>query len=569
MTEKELNHYLQQYYPKESTSCEWKEFKNLKHFVKGHEGEDIISYVSAIANMKGGHLVIGVQDETLEITGIKEFYYNTPENIVLKILGQTPNLSSEGFYVEPFTTSDTDKTVWVFHIPKHQPRKPVLAHNKPWQRVENSLVRMRPEREQAILNEPLFNIDDWSAEICPEASIADLSDEAIVKARENYKNKFPEQAVDVEQWDDIKFLNKAKITKHGKITKTAIVLLGKPEAEHFINPAQAKIRWILKDKDNIEKDYTVLSCPFLLNAEEIYHKVRKVKYRYMRDGSLFPDEVEQYEPYVIREAINNCIAHQDYRLGGYINVVENEDGYLIFSNMGSFIPGSVEQVIKEDAPEEHYRNPFLATAMFNLKMVDTIGSGIKRMFNYQRQRLFPLPDYQLTGNKVVVKIIGKVLDIEYARVLAQIPSLSLEEIMMLDKVQKKVELNESEIKLLRNKKLIEGRKPNFYITGTLAKITGDKATYIKNRAFDKGHYKKLIINFINKYKKASRTDIDNLLIDKLSDVLTPEQKRNKIRNLLYEMSKKDGTIYNASISTGNPEWMIAGNNDFKIDKDKD
>jgi ATP-dependent DNA helicase RecG len=562
MTEKELKQYLQTHFPKESTSCEWKEFRNLKHFVKGHEGEDIISYVSAIANMEGGHLVIGVEDNTLRITGIEDFHNYTSENIVLKILEQTPNLSSEGFYVEPFTTTDTSKTVWVFHIPKHQPRKPVLAHNKPWQRVENSLVRMRPEREQAILNEPLAVIDDWSAEICKKATLASLSETAIAKARENYKNKFPEQAIDVDSWNDITFLNKAKITKRGKITNAAIVLLGKPESEHFINPAIAKIRWILKDKDNIEKDYSVLSCPFLLNAEEIYNKIRKVKYRYMRDGSLFPEEIDQYEPYVIREAINNCIAHQDYRLGGYINVVENEDGYLTFSNLGSFIPGSIERVIREDAPEEHYRNPFLAAAMFNLKMVDTIGSGIKRMFNYQRQRFFPMPDYKLKGNKVVVNVIGKVLDVEYSRVLAQIPSLSLEEIIMLDKVQKKVDITDWEIKWLRGKKLIEGRKPNFYISGIVAKVTGHKATYIKNRAFDKGYYKKMIIDFIHKYKKASRNDIDNLLIDKISDVLTDAQKRNKIRNLLYEMSKKDGTIYNASTSTANPEWMILNNDKF-------
>ena len=258
----------------------------------------------------------------------------------------------------------------------------------------------------------------------------------------------------------------------------------------------------------------------------------------MRDGSLFPEEIDQYEPYVIREAINNCIAHQDYRLGGHINVVENEDGYLTFSNLGNFIPGTVERVISEDAPEEHYRNPFLATAMLNLKMVDTIGSGIKRMFNYQRQRFFPMPDYQLTENKVVVKVTGKVLDLEYARVLAQIPSLSLEEIMMLDKVQKKMELNEAEIKRLRDKKLIEGRKPNFFISFSIAKETGQKAVYIKNRAFDKDYYKRLIIDFIKKYNKASRNDIDNLLIDKISDVLTDVQKRNKIRNLLYEMSKR-------------------------------
>jgi ATP-dependent DNA helicase RecG len=553
MTEKDLKQYLQHHYPKESTSCEWKEFKNLKHFVKGHEGEDIISYVSAIANMEGGHLVIGVQDGTLDITGIKNFHIYTPENIILKILEQTPNLSSEGFYVEPFTTSDTGKTVWVLHIPKHQPRKPVLAHNKPWQRVENSLVRMRPEREQTILNEPLSNIDDWSAEICQGASIADLSAEAIAKARENYKNKFPEHAAEVEQWDNIKFLNKAKITKRGKITNAALVLLGKPEAEHYINPAQAKIRWILKDKDNIEKDYTVLSCPFLLNAEEIYHKIRKVKYRYMRDGSLFPDEVDQYEPYVIREAINNCIAHQDYRLGGYINVVENEDGFLTFSNLGSFIPGSVEHVIKEDAPEEHYRNPFLATAMFNLKMVDTIGSGIKRMFNYQRQRLFPMPDYQLTGNKVVVKIIGKVLNIDYTRVLAQIPSLTLEEIMMLDKVQKKVELTDYEIKRLREKKLIEGRKPNFFISVKIAKATGQKAAYSRNKGFSKKYYHDLILKAIREHNSLSRKDIDDLIWDKLPDIYSDKQKKIKINNLIAELSRK-GRIRNEG-SDNRPVWV--------------
>ncbi|MDO8952847.1 MAG: putative DNA binding domain-containing protein [Draconibacterium sp.] len=541
MTEKELKHYLQTHFPRESTSCEWKEFRNLKHFVKGHEGEDIISYVSAIANMEGGQLVIGVEDNTLNITGIEDFHNYTSENIVLKILEQTPNLSSEGFYIEPFTTTDTSKTVWVFHIPKHQPRKPVLAHNKPWQRVENSLVRIRPEREQAILNEPLAIVDDWSAEICKEASIASLSETAIAKARENYKNKFPEQAADVDVWDDITFLNKAKITKRGKITNAAIVLLGKSESEHYINPAIAKIRWILKDKDNIEKDYTVLPCPFLLNAEEIYNKIRKVKYRYMREGSLFPEEIDQYEPYVIREAINNCIAHQDYRLGGYINVVENEDGYLTFSNLGSFIPGSIERVIREDAPEEHYRNPFLAAAMFNLKMVDTIGSGIKRMFNYQRQRFFPMPDYQFTNNKVVVKVTGKVLDLQYSRVLAQIPSLTLNEIMMLDKVQKKLSLTDWEINRLREKKLIEGRKPNFFISVTVAKVTGHKATYIRNKAFDDAHYKDMITSYLKKFTKGKRNEIENLIIPKLSEVLDEKQKKDKVKNILQTM-RKDNII---------------------------
>ncbi len=553
MNEFELEKYLASMYPKESPSCEWKEFRNLKHFVKGHEGEDIISYISAIANMEGGHLIIGIEDKSMKITGIENFHNYTPENIVLKILDQTPNLNSEGFYVEELNTTDTSKTVWVFHIPKHLPRKPVLAHNKPWQRVQDSLVRMRSEREQAILNEPIGKIEDWSAEICPAATLADLSGDAIAKARQNYKDKFPDQAAEVDQWEDATFLNKAKLTKRGKITRTAILLLGKPEAEHFINPAIAKIRWILKDKDNNEKDYTILSCPFLLSAEEIYNKIRKIKYRYMRNDSLFPDEIGQYEPFVIREAINNCIAHQDYGLSGYINVIENEDGYLTFSNLGSFIPGNIERVIREDAPEEHYRNPFLVSAMFNLKMVDTIGSGIRRMFNFQRQRFFPMPEYNFKGSKVTVTIIGKVLDIEYARVLAQIPSLSLVEIMMLDKVQKKQELSDSEIKTLREKKLIEGRKPNFYISAAVAKATGQKASYSKNKGFDKKYYLDMILKAVREHGSLSRRDIDELILDKLPDIYDSKQKKVKINNLISELSR-NGQIINKG-SDRHPVWV--------------
>lgn len=553
MIENELQQYLRTHFPKESPSCEWKEFRNLKHFVKGHEGDDIISYISAIANMEGGHLVIGVKDNTLDITGIEDLYNYTPENIVLKILEQTPNLSSEGFYVESLTSTDTSKIVWVFHIPRHQPRRPVLAHNKPWQRVEDSLVRIRSEREQAILNEPLTNIDDWSAEICSEAKIDALSGEAILKARENYKNKFPEQVPEVDQWDDITFLNKAKLTIRGQITRTAILLLGKPESEHYINPSIAKIRWILKDKDNIEKDYTILSCPFLLNADEIYNKIRKIKYRYMRDGTLFPDEIDQYEPFTIREAINNSIAHQDYSLGGYINVVESENGFLTFSNLGSFIPGNIERVIRENAPEEHYRNPFLVSAMFNLKMVDTIGSGIRRMFNFQRQRFFPMPDYQLSENKVTVSIIGKVLDIDYARILAQIPSLTLLEIMLLDKVQKKEQLTDSEIKRLREKKLIEGRKSNLYISVTLAKAVGQKAAYSKNRGFNKEYYLDFIVKAVKEHGSVSRKDIDDLIWDKLPDMYDNKQKKVKINNLITELSRK-GKIKNTG-NDRNPIWV--------------
>ncbi len=270
----------------------------------------------------------------------------------------------------------------------------------------------------------------WSAQICEGATIDDLDPTAIANARQNYREKFQDKAPEVYIWDDPMFLNKAKITIQGKITRTAIILLGKDESEHFLSPSVAKITWVLKDGNNIEKDYEHFGPPFLINVESVYAKIRNLRYRYLLDSSLFPTEVTKYEPWVIREVLNNCIAHQDYELRGRINVVEYPDE-LIFTNLGSFIPGSVEKVIEQDAPPERYRNPFLANAMVNLNMIDTQGGGIKKMFLMQRSRYFPMPDYDLRDpKKVKVKIIGKVIDEKYTRLLVNKTDLSLKTVVL-------------------------------------------------------------------------------------------------------------------------------------------
>lgn len=263
----------------------------------------------------------------------------------------------------------------------------------------------------------------------------------MTKARVLYKRKNQHLEAQVDAWSDEEFLNKAKITIKGRITNAAILLLGKPESVHFISPAVSKISWILKSKDGTELDYKHFTSPLILSVDELYSKIRNLRYRYMQEGSLFPEEVDTYDPYVIREALNNCIAHQDYRLGGRINVIENENGSLIFTNLGSFLPLTIENVISADAPAAIYRNNFLSDAMVNLSMIDTIGSGIKSMFISQKNKYFPLPDYDLAENKVQVTIIGKILNLSYTRKLAQMPDLDLNIIVLLDKVLQPMKLN--------------------------------------------------------------------------------------------------------------------------------
>jgi ATP-dependent DNA helicase RecG len=427
--------------------------------------------------------------------------------------------------------------VWVISIPKHNPREPVHAHNEMWQRMGEVIVRMKDERRQTILSE-VYASEDWTAAVVEGATIDDLDDDAVRKARVEYKKRNPKYADEMENWDEVVFLNKAGFTKKGRLTRAAIILLGKPESERLLdNIADIKIRWLLKTVEGRDKAVEIFSCPFIVAVDAVYSKIRNLNYVYinLKKGSIFPEETLRYEPFNIREALNNCIAHQDYSKGAMINVVEIEDERLIFSNYGSFITGNVEKVVTDDCPEEQYRNPFLVACMRNVNMVETQGGGIRKMFNNQKKRLFPMPDYDFSGNKVRVTLTGKVIDPEFADILTKNPNLSLTDIILLDKVQKKLALTETEARRLRALRFIEGRKPNYYLSAKVVQPTGDaelKAQYIKNRGIEEALLKERTLEYIRRYKRATKKDVTSLLLKYLSDVLTERQKKAKIQNLL-------------------------------------
>lgn len=538
--------------PSENEVVEFKEAKNNYDFGK------LGRYFSALsneANLKGkshAWLVFGIENQQRKIVGTQYRPVRKDlDNLKSEIANKTTNRIT---FIEIFELNLPEGRVLMFQIPAAPKGYPIAFEGHYYGRDDEELVPLNLEELERIRAQA--TTEDWSAAIVPDATLDDLDPTALAVARANFKSKFPDKAPEVDQWDDITFLNKAKIIIKGQITRTAIILLGKEEAEHFIHPAEAKIRWLLKDAKGNDKDYMIIGCPLLLAVDKVYAKIRNLKYRYLKEGTLFPDEVDQYEPYTIREALNNCIAHQDYTKHGRINVVELED-QLVFTNLGSFIPGSVERVVKENAPEEHYRNRFLATAMFNLKMVDTAGGGIRKMFNYQRNRFFPMPDYDLSDGKVKVTITGKVLDMDFARVLAQNPELSLDEIIMLDKVQKKIPLNKEEELHLKSRKLIEGRKPNFYISLKVAQRIGQKADYSKNKAFEKGYYLDLIEKAIREHGSLERKDADALLWNKLPEWMDENQKKNKVTNLLSELRRK-GKIINSGSDT-KPKWILKEN----------
>ena len=535
------------------SETEWLEFKEAKVNFDFNKLGKYFSALSNEANLKSkpcGWLILGIEDKNRRIVGTG--FSSSRASLDKLKPGIAEKTNGRITFVEIHELRLPEGRVIMFQIPPAPQGIPTSWEGHYYGRDGETLSPLNIHEIEQIRGQS--KDFDWSAQTCEGASINDLDEEALDFARKKFKEKNKNQsfADDIDKWDTATFLDKTRININGRITNTAIILLGKPETSHYLSPAVAQITWKL---DSTEQAYEHFDPPFFLNANKVYQKIRNIKYKLLPGNTLFPVEVDKYEPWVILEALNNCIAHQDYTLQSRIIVTETVDE-LLFINAGNFYEGTVDDYTLGNKTPEKYRNYFLAKAMVNLGMIETLGYGIKKMYIEQQRRFFPMPQYDLNSpGKVKLRIIGKVLDENYTRILIERTDLSLETAIYLDKVQKKEKLAKDEAMKLRKQNLVEGRYPNLYVSSGVAAVTEDKSLYIKHRAFDNTHYKKMIISFIKKFGAAGRNDLDKLLLDKLSDVLDEEQKNKKIDNLLQEMARKDRTIKNIG-SRRWPKWTL-------------
>ena len=536
-----------------TSETEWVEFKMNKGSITDEQIGEYISAMSNGATIKNkpfGYLIWGVEDGTHTIKGTNFSFTQAKHggNQDLEMFLRSSLYPKINF--EVFEFDYQGKQIVLLRTPAAK-SEPVNFQKKPFIRIGGNKTDLRnfPELMRIIYNSQ----EDWSAKIIEKATLADLDSEAIRVARIKYKelNTNKNFYSQIDDWNDTLFLDKAKITIGGKITNTAILLLGKEESTHYLLPSIAELTWKL---DTEEKTYEHFFTPFLLTTTQLMQRIRNIKYKFFPDNELLAVTVDKYDTRSILEALHNCIAHQDYSLNSRILVTEQVDK-LIFTNAGNFFEGSPEDYSFGNKTPAKYRNPWLATAMVNLGMIDRLGYGIHSLCVSQRKRFFPMPDYDLSqSNKVILQIYGQSIDENYSKILIQRGDLSLQEVINLDRIQKHLDITEHAAFELRKKKLIEGRKPNYFIGAKISQTTGQKAIYTKNKGLNKQYYLDLILMSIKHHKHLTRKDIDELLWEKLPDIYDDTQKKNKIANLITELRQKGKIINNGTFAI--PKWEI-------------
>jgi len=531
---------------------EWVEFKMNKGSITDEQIGEYISAMSnsaTVCNKPFGYLIWGVEDATHAIKGtnfrFSQAKHGNNEELELFLCRNLhPRINFEKF---EFVYAGS--CIVLLRIPAAK-SEPTTFQKQPYIRIGSNKTDLRsfPELMRIIYNSQ----EDWSAKIIENATIEDLDREAVAVACKKYKElNSNKNLYESNDWSPELFLDKAKVTINGKITRTALLLLGKEESTHYLLPSVAEITWKL---DTEEKSYEHFSIPFLLTTTKVMQRIRNLKYKFFPDNELLATTVDKYDTRSILEALHNCIAHQDYNLNSRILLTEQVDK-LLFQNAGNFYEGSPEDYAFGKKTPEKYRNPWLATAMVNLGMIDRLGYGIHSLCLSQKRRFFPMPDYDLSQRgKVILQMYGQSIDENYSKILIQRNDLSLQDVIHLDHVQKKQPITDSIAAELRKRKLIEGRKPNYFVGARIAKITDKKAEYSKNRGMNQQYYLDFILQSIQQHGSMTRKDIDELLWEKLPDILNDKQKKIKLNHLISEL--RDSLLIKNEGSYRYPKWVL-------------
>lgn len=543
----------------------WEHSENeIVEFKKAENNFDIDElgkYFSALSNEANirdrecGWIVFGVWDKKHQIVGTT---FKDSEIALNKLKNDMSQHTSDNLIFREIVSIEIDgKRVLMFQVPA-SPRNIVMRwKGVAYGRDGESLKPLNQAKQDVIRQQP--PVPDWTAQLVPNATIDDLDDLAIATAKVMFKKVHASNipASEVDSWSNEEFLCHSNMMRDGLITRAAILLLGKPLSLQKIYPAVAQITWTWQDEEEIVLDYEHFTIPFILTVDKVLSKIRNRTMRELPGGTLFPDTMKQYDEYTIREALHNAIAHQDYTLQQRIVFVEGPST-LYYGNGGSFIPGTIENALEHKGPQLHYRNECLCRGMVNFNMIDTVGRGIKKIYTEQRNRFFPMPDYDIDNeNRTVgVTIYGKMIDEKYTDLLKHESSLTLKECLWLDAVQKHRPITKEAAKYLHDKGLIEGRYPNYIISLSVAKMTKQIGVYTKEKGLTQSAIRKLALQLAHNAGELGfkRMDAFEAIQHALPSGSSRDEKLRYIGHLLVKMAK-DGLIKK---SENGKQWYITG-----------
>lgn len=389
--------------------------------------------------------------------------------------------------------------------------------------------------------EPPGVYEDWTGNVVKDATLRSLDLEAVRAARAIFSTAFGDRAQECAEWDDEMFLTRAGVLKRGRVTVSAMILLGKVSECRFHR--DVRIRWRLYDTDGRLEESRVFDEPMVL---AISHAASVIRNYSIRLPGTDPRYVSAYRIKTLEEALINAVAHQDYTIGGYIDLIERDRESVTVVNKGGFGDGSPEMFITSNPSAVKRRNPFLCKAISGLGMAPMNATGIRGMYLSQAYRHFPMPRFNTTDDSFSVTFPG-IRAGPLIRIMDSREDLDMDTVVELDRVSRGLYVSESRMAVLQRRGLVD-------TTGDVPCLVCDsESSHI--RLF-KGSDSDAVLDFIRENGSVRRSDVVTILSARVTKDMTSEQLSVKATNLLQSM-RKEGLIEKADGSTRSASYVMA------------
>ena len=521
----------------EGERLEFKAAKNAFNFDK------LADYCTAIANERGGKLLLGISDEPpRQIVGTSAF----PNLSALKL----QLLQRLSFRVDAEELDHPAGRVVILHVPS-RPLGTAVHHNGRYlMRAGESLVSMSSDQLRRIHDE----IDeDFSGTSCHGATIDDLAPEALAAFREAWIRKSGNE--NLRSLDTRHLLSDAGIAADDQLTYAALILLGTHSAlAKYLPQAEVIFEWRDAESRIEYQDRREFRSGVFLWADEIWQAVNARNTRQQFREGLFVRDIATFNETAVREAILNAIAHRDYRSAGSVFIRQSPTTIEIESP-GGFPRGvTAENLLFKQVP----RNRRLSEALARVGLVERSGQGIDRMYETSIREGKEPPDFSRTDDyHVSVVLRGAIQDGQFLRFLETLSeersfSISTSDLIVLDRVHRGQPISDElrkRLPILEDNGVIEhvgrGRATRYILSKRFYDHLGRPGAYTRKRGLDRQTNKELLVRHIEQNQRRGSSFAE------LADVL-PSQSKRQVKALLQEL-KNEGRI-RAEGATRSARW---------------
>ena len=511
----------------EDEHLEFKEAKTGFHFDK------LAKYCAALANEGGGHIILGVTDKRpRRVVGTKAF--SQPERSRAGLIERL-HLNIKFSLID-----HPDGRVLVFHVPEHPVGNPIKAEGIYWERQADSLVPMSEDRLRSILAEAGH---DFSADICPNAVMADLDPEAIEDFRRRWIKKSGNQGLAALSHEQL--LNDIEAMAGGRLTYASLILFGTHAAlGRHLARAEVVFEYRSSDASGPAQQRVDFRQGFFSFYDQLWDLINLRNDLQHFQAGLFIEDIPTFSERPVREAVLNAVSHRDYQHPGNI-FVRQYSRRLVIESPGGFPPGINEQnILDRQAP----RNRRVADIFAKCGLVERSGQGMNLMFELSIQEGKSIPKFTGTdAYQVTLTLNGEVRDVRFLQFLEKVGRERLalfgtEDFLLLDLIHRGQPVPDPlkpRLNRLVSMGIIErygkGRGVRYVLCRRFYKMTGEKGTYTRKKGLDRETNKALLMQHIQDNKESGSR------LKELMQVL-PFLSDNQVKKLVAEL-KKEGKIY--------------------------